>query len=197
MRWPWQKEKRESGGDFSDAVVRLIESQASGTAADASTTAGVEAASGALSRAFASAEVDGPAWVQDAVTPAVLAQVGRDLVRAGDSMHVIRAGGDGAVRLIPASSWHWEGSHDPATWTVPGDGLRTFNKHDLEPACRVRDFRPLGLFTGAALYRHRTSLVGFSVGAAALQCRAIVGRRSGRTHCPIAAGTARRRRRRR
>ena len=58
MRWPWQRrEHRDSGGDFSDAVVRLIEAQAAGTAADASSTAAVEAASGALSRAFASAEV--------------------------------------------------------------------------------------------------------------------------------------------
>ncbi len=58
MRWPWQRrERRDSGGDFSDAVVRLIEAQAAGTAADASSTAAVEAASGALSRAFASAEV--------------------------------------------------------------------------------------------------------------------------------------------
>ena len=24
----------------------------------------------------------------------------------------------GRVRLIPASSWHWEGTHDPSTWTV-------------------------------------------------------------------------------
>ena len=43
MRWPWQKqerERRDSGGDFSDAVVRLIEAQAAGTAADASSTAG-------------------------------------------------------------------------------------------------------------------------------------------------------------
>ena len=61
MRWPWQRgERRDSGGDFSDAVVRLIEAQAAGTAADASSTAAVEAASGALSRAFASAEVVGP-----------------------------------------------------------------------------------------------------------------------------------------
>ena len=60
MRWPWQRrEKRDSGGDFSDAVVRLIEAQAAGTAADASSTAAVEAASGALSRAFAAAEVVG------------------------------------------------------------------------------------------------------------------------------------------
>ena len=119
MRWPWSKlERRESGGDFSDAVVRLIEAQAAGTAADASSTAAVEAAAGALSRAFASAEVQGAPWVRDAVSPVVLGQMGRDLVRSGDSMHVVRVGGDGAVRLIPCSSWHWEGSHDPASWTV-------------------------------------------------------------------------------
>ena len=119
MRWPWSKpERRESGGDFSDAVVRLIEAQAAGGAADASSTAAVEAAAGALSRAFASAEVQGAPWVQEAVTPGTLAQIGRDLIRKGDSMHVIRVGGDGMVRLIPCSSWHWEGSHDPASWTV-------------------------------------------------------------------------------
>ena len=119
MRWPWSKpERRESGGDFSDAVVRLIEAQAVGTAADASSTAAVEAASGALSRAMSSAEVVAEPWVRDAVSPTVLGQMGRDLIRSGDSMHVVRVGGDGAVRLIPCSSWHWEGSHDPASWTV-------------------------------------------------------------------------------
>ena len=119
VRWPWSKrERRDSGGDFSDTVVRLIEAQAAGTAADASSTAAVEAASGALSRAFASAEVVGEPWVAEAVTPGVLAQVGRDLIRSGDSMHVVRVGGDGVVRLIPCSSWHWDGNHDPASWTV-------------------------------------------------------------------------------
>ena len=119
MRWPWQKrETRDSGGDFSDAVVRLIEAQAAGTAADASSTAAVESAARALSRAFASAEVQGAPWAQDAVSPTVLGQMGRDLIRSGDSMHAIRVAGDGAVRLIPCSSWHWEGNHDPASWTV-------------------------------------------------------------------------------
>ena len=119
MRWPWQRrERRDSGGDFSDAVVRLIEAQAAGTAADASSTAAVEAAAGALSRAFASAEVVGEPWVQECVSPTFLAQVGRDLIRSGDSMHVIRVGIDGMVKLIPASSWHWEGNHDPDSWTV-------------------------------------------------------------------------------
>ena len=118
MRWPWNKrEKRDSGGDFSDAVIRLIEAQAAGTAADASSTAAVEAASGALSRAFASARVEGPPHVRQAVTGRFLGQVGRDLIRSGDSLHVITVGMSG-VKLIPCSSWHWEGSHDPDSWTV-------------------------------------------------------------------------------
>ena len=119
MRWPWSKpEKRESGGDFADSVVRLLEAQAAGTVADVGSTAAIEAAAGALSRAFASAEIQGPGWVRDSVTPGVLAQIGRDLVRSGDSMHVIRVSASGRVLLIPASSWHWEGSHDPEKWTV-------------------------------------------------------------------------------
>ena len=118
MRWPWRREKRDSGGDFTDAVVRLIEAQAAGTAADASSTAAVEAAAGALSRAFASAEVSGPGHVLDAVTPEYLAQVGRDLVRSGDSMHVIDVDDMGRVSLLPCSSWHFEGHAHPDTWTV-------------------------------------------------------------------------------
>ncbi len=119
MRWPWRKtERRDSGGDFSDSVVRLLEAQAAGTAADSSSTAAVEAAAGALSRAFSSATVEGESWVQETVTPIFLGQVGRDLIRAGDSMHVIRIGDDGAVQLIPCSSWHWEGSYNPNSWTV-------------------------------------------------------------------------------
>ena len=118
MRWPWKTEKRQSGGDFSDAVVRLIEAQAAGTAADASSTAAVEAASGALSRAFAAATVEADPWARELVAPSFLAQVGRDLIRNGDSMHVIRMNGAGDVRLIPASSWHFEGDHDPDSWTV-------------------------------------------------------------------------------
>ena len=119
MRWPWSKpERRDSGGDFSDAVVRLIEAQAAGSAADASSTAAVEAASGALSRAFAGARVDGPPHVLEAVTPVVLAQMGRDLIRSGDSLHVIDVDRDGRVTLLPCSSWHFEGDAHPRTWTV-------------------------------------------------------------------------------
>ena len=119
FRWPWTRsEKRDSGGDFSDAVVRLIEAQAAGTAADASSTAAVESAAGSLSRAFACARVSGPPHVREAVTPGFLAQVGRDLIRSGDSMHVIDVSVRGTVSLLPASSWHFEGAANPGSWTV-------------------------------------------------------------------------------
>ena len=121
MRWPWQKrpatERRESGGDFADAVVRLLEADAAGMTADATRTAAVEAAAGALSRALAAATVEGPDGMAEAVSPGFLAQVGRDLVRSGDSLHAIRRSA-GRLRLIPCASWHWEGNHDPASWTV-------------------------------------------------------------------------------
>ena len=118
MRLPWRRpEARASGGDFTDAVVRLIEAQAAGAAADASSTAAVEAAAGTLSRAFAGAEVSGPSWATEAVSPTYLAQVGRDLIRSGASLHVIRTTG-GRVRLLPAASWHFEGDHDPDSWIV-------------------------------------------------------------------------------
>ena len=116
LRWPW--ERRESGGSYSDAVLRLIEAQAAGTVADAGATAALEAAAGSLSRSFASARVEGPSHALDAVSGAFLAQVGRDLVRSGESLHVIRVSRAGDVRLIPAASWHFSGGADPDSWTV-------------------------------------------------------------------------------
>ena len=76
----------------------------------------MEAAAGALSRAFMGATVDAPPDVAAAVSPRVLGQIGRDLVRVGESLHVIRMGGAG-LHLSPASTWYWEGSANPRGWT--------------------------------------------------------------------------------
>ena len=84
--WRWPKrgpERRQSGGGYSDAIVAAIEAQASAQVADVSSTAAIEAAAGALSRALMSADVQGPSWVQDTVSPPWLAQVGRSIVREG------------------------------------------------------------------------------------------------------------------
>ena len=121
MRFPWpfkRRERRQSGGDFTDSVIRAAEAQAAAAVADAGSTAAVEAASGLLSRSLAAAKVEGPEWAMTAVTPEYLAQVGRDLIRRGASLHVIRVAG-GMAALWPVSSWHWQGrTPDPKLWTV-------------------------------------------------------------------------------
>ena len=117
MRWPWQpRETREATGGYTSIISALIGAQAAGTTQQASATAATEAVAGALSRAFADARVDGPADVAEALSPRTLAQIGRDLVRVGESLHVIRMSGGGQLRLFPASTWYWEGGADPADW---------------------------------------------------------------------------------
>ena len=111
MRWPWSKsepERRQSGGGYTDAIVAAIEAQASATVADVSSTAAIESAAGALSRALMSAEVEGPGWVRDAVSPPWLAQVGRSIVREGSSLSVVVMDGIGGVELVPAAFWNFE-----------------------------------------------------------------------------------------
>ena len=117
MRWPWQpSEVREATGGYTSIISALIEAQAAGTTQQASATAATEAVAGALSRAFADARVDGPPDIAAALTPRTLAQIGRDLVRVGESLHVIRMSG-GRLRLFPASTWYWQGAADPDEWT--------------------------------------------------------------------------------
>ena len=106
------------GGDYTDAVVRAIQAQAA-SLADTAGTAAVEAAAGALSRAFAAAEVSAPAWARPAIGPEFLGQIGRELVRSGQSMHVISVSELGELALLPASSWDFQGEGpQPAGWTV-------------------------------------------------------------------------------
>ena len=78
-------------------------------------TAATEAAAGLLSRSMSSATVEAPAELAEAVSPRCLAQIGRDLIRVGESLHVIRYMG-GRLILIPCSTWYFEGDADPATW---------------------------------------------------------------------------------
>ena len=116
-RWPWAPaEDREAEGGYTGIISQLVELQAAGTTQQASATAAMEAAAGALSRAFMGAAVEGPPDVAAVVSPRALGQIGRDLVRVGESLHVIRMGGRG-LRLLPASTWYWEGGADPADWT--------------------------------------------------------------------------------
>ncbi|MXW56066.1 MAG: phage portal protein [Gemmatimonadales bacterium] len=140
MRWPWQKktESRQSDGAYQEAVLRAIEAEAAGTASDDGATAGVECSAGLLARQLSGATVEGSDMARAIVTRAVLAQIGRDLIRRGESLFAIR----GAGMLVPCADWHWEGTHDPATWRVRAtaygpSGSTTWNL----PAASVVFFR--------------------------------------------------------
>ena len=128
--------------------------------------AAVEAASGALSRAFASARVEGPDHARRAVSPRFLAQCGRDLVRHGQTMHVIDMDRGGRVYLLPVSSWTFEGDAHPDTWRV----LATWSGPSTQTTRRVPFsgvvFNTWG--TGAENPYHGTGPLGWASSTAAM-----------------------------
>lgn len=115
-------EKRHTSGSYSDAVVTALLQAASGSvSADPSTLAALEICAGAWSRAFASATVEPRTAVSAAVTPGVLATIGRHLVRRGQSMHLIDVSDAGGVELIDVGHWDTRGGVARASWFVRAD----------------------------------------------------------------------------
>ena len=114
MNMPWRKKEiRESS--FTDTLITLIQSRASGAVAKATATAALEACAGIVSRSFAAAVPTGPANLVAPLTPACLALIGRAIIRAGECVLVIDVR-DGRLHLIPAASWDIAGDYNPETW---------------------------------------------------------------------------------
>ena len=115
MRWPWQKaETRQSS--FTDAVLLSLLQQANGTqAGSALEIAALEMAAGQYARAFAGAMVNAPARIKAALNPSVLALIARDILRRGESIHMIDVEG-GQVRLLPAGTWDVRGGWEKESW---------------------------------------------------------------------------------
>ena len=116
MRWPWQPtEQRDSS--FTDSLVALIVSQASGgTLARPSGTGALEASASIIARCFAAAVVSGPDHFVAALGPSTLSMIGRSLIRQGQIVFAIEVR-EGRVSLTPAASWDVTGDSDPASWT--------------------------------------------------------------------------------
>lgn len=126
MIWPFRRrfELRQQaraitpgGGSYTDAIVQAIlnvAAAAPGTPTPLATAA-VEACAQLYASAFASARVIGGAG---AVRAATLAAIARDLIRHGESVHVIHASGmmGAPLRLLQAESWDVHGGYDPDTW---------------------------------------------------------------------------------
>ena len=118
MKWPWQSNlETRADSSYTDALVTAILSRAQGqsTALPAAVGA-LEAASGLVSRAFASAVVQTASTpVLRSLTPSCLALIGRALVRRGEIVFYIDTS-HGAIDLLPCQSWDVDGGPNPATW---------------------------------------------------------------------------------
>ena len=116
--WPFGKfEHMEHRSSATDAIVTALISQAGGASASPSVEAlaSVEACAGLWARAFASATVEPQTPATSALTPVVLAAIGRGLAVRGEAVFVLDV--NGAVELTQASSWKVRGGTRPETWT--------------------------------------------------------------------------------
>ena len=112
--WPFGKfEQRES---YTDAITAALFEAASGGSVPPSVEAlgAVEAAAGLWSRAFASATVEPATPATLALTPSVLAAIGRGLAVRGEAVFALDV--NGAVELTQAASWKVSGGTRPESW---------------------------------------------------------------------------------
>ena len=103
-------------GGYTDTLIGSFLARASGHTVGAAATAGVQTAAGIVSRALMGATVDGSAL--GLVGPLMLAEVGWDLIRYGESVWLFRVDPRGRGALLRASATEpvVYGDQDPASW---------------------------------------------------------------------------------
>ena len=163
MRWPWQPkpEQRSSGGDYSDRILRLYEADAAGTAADH----GATAAAGKPLRALSRVRSPRHGWkvpphVREAVTARFLSQTGRDVLRRGQSMHLIRVTDSGRVSLVPVADWHFHGGDDRESWRLQATSYGPDTSTTRYPSFDGVVFPDVGFGTGDTIRRPWSARVG-------------------------------------
>ena len=115
MRWPWQTEKRSGG--YSDGVLRLLLSRASGTVkGDPSAIAAIETASGLWSRSLSIARVEPQDEVTRAISPKVSGNGGPFACPTWINLYGRSRSLNGKVVLTEASGWDLTGGSDPSSW---------------------------------------------------------------------------------
>lgn len=113
MDWKfWKKrepEKRDTS--WSDAISRLMHLEAGGGFLSHRNLISAEISAGVVGRAFATLSVKSASdSISMALTPIVLAEIGRQLVLNGESVFYIDVDSDG-LQLIPSANWTVEGGH--------------------------------------------------------------------------------------
>ena len=160
MRRIWPFAKVEHRKSATDAIVSALISQAGGSSTPPSVEAlgAVEAAAGLWSRAFASATVEPQTPATMALTPSVLAAIGRGLAVRGEVVFELDV--SDIIGVTQASSWTVKGGVRPETWRymvkqpLPGGGAieRTLSsdavlhlRYATRPAAPWQGVSPLGM----------------------------------------------------
>ena len=113
------RRKVENRASYTDLAISQILANAEGPDLRPETTAAVEIAASALSRALATAQVTPQTPETRALTPRVLWDIGRRLVVQGESLHVIRVSEGPRPRVTlcaAATGWSIIGNADESTW---------------------------------------------------------------------------------
>ena len=112
----WFKNRLAEKRSYSSIIIQSLEAATTARVTNAASSAAVECVGGLLARSLSSARVDAPDWVKRSLTPAYMGQVGRELIRCGQNLSLIRVGLDGVVHLDPAHSWSWRGGPFEENW---------------------------------------------------------------------------------
>ena len=103
-------------GSYTDAIIASLTQVATGeTKANSTATAAVEACSGLVARAFVTAEIESTDTIQQLITPACLAMIGRELIRHGEILYLIDLT-DGVLDLLPVQTYEIDGGHRRDSW---------------------------------------------------------------------------------
>ena len=121
MRFPWQRDEpaRETreNSPYTDAVIKGIlaavgESPETG---DTAALGALEAAAALWSRAFAAGRVEPSTPATEAITPSILALIGRELIRKGELVLALKMVA-GELRLVPVGTWDIRGGWSEDDW---------------------------------------------------------------------------------
>ena len=113
--WPFKRKATEQRSNFTDLSVSALQSIVTGEAAETAQIGAVQAAAGAWARAFAVASIEPVTLATRAITPALMYDLGRSLVLAGEAVWLLEPD-TGQLAATRASDWDIFGVR---SWVYP------------------------------------------------------------------------------
>ena len=154
--WPFKKKQADSQG-YEGAILGALEAQASGASIRKLITGYMQSGASAWSEAFALADVQASESVRTALSPIVLAEIGRDMILQGASFHLmsVMAGGINlqrplyVYRLAGGGGWHTQyGEPSRPVTRIASDAQVSYIPWQTEPSNPYLPVSPFRNSTG-------------------------------------------------